>query len=996
MNYDDYIASRRAQYDAFAKATRRIIEHVLDAHPEIPRPQQIQARAKTPSSLARKLQERGLADSQTIETDLKDLAGVRLIFYTNADVDHFLGSRVTQENFKVDYDASNFHHPIGPVKDVNEHYRAIHYVVELNDDRSGLAEYAAFQGMRCEIQLQTTLHHAWSETAHDILYHSPDKTGFGSRQFEQIKIRMARIMERYLLPAADEFAKVQHDFRRWQQGKALIDQDILAKLGDADNNNDRYELLTRIKEDLMPQYDDLTVVAGQLRQAAIDAIEAGRKSETKPVETTFGSFEGKSEQDVTEAALSILRPIRYVDISATFSALRSILPGARSEPERKTILEALDALAKNNLEVWKQAGPYVQEVLIGLVAELTSAEREQDRSLVLRVCMNALSPAISAATSTNYNTITLYNGPVRAGDRLATNRSKALELAFSLYETAQTNEQRLEGLDVFSEAMDLPTMGYEDSLWLLVLRDSNAIVEFFDKRTGTEPLKLLLRLEERCLTLHQQYLGVKRNPSSDAQIVAAYESLEGAITSFRRALAANDKYQKFKTLVGYNTPFDEYFTGKEVSYREREKIREKRINGYVATFDRSRDEWLELVLEFAKDHDSWQHLRNFLQRIGRQKALAAIQWLRSDRITEQHLIMSLGLGLLAGWNKAGAISLFDTWIEGGKNLPAMAWLARVADELPPEFLTSVGKKAIALNAIEALADVVAGAIEKGQKIAGAVEELLLPAATHLSRAGNWTWLMQLPMTEEEVSTLSKLNELQAATLIRLLTRIPRIDFHVERFLLPLAKTNPDAVVQLFKERIDIETAKEKEEHFDAIPYELDQLAGPLSANPQAIIQTVRSWHSPGDYLFKYRGGRLLQLVFPGFPNQFASALQQLVTDEPEAIDFVLDILANYQGQSALHETFKVIINLLPEGDQRLSAVESYLEQTGVVSGAFGFVDAYQRKIAEVEPWLSDPREKVRKFTEHYVRSLKRASAAEQRRAEQDHTLRRHDFDPDGE
>jgi hypothetical protein len=67
-----------------------------------------------------------------------------------------------------------------------------------------------------------------------------------------------------------------------------------------------------------------------------------------------------------------------------------------------------------------------------------------------------------------------------------------------------------------------------------------------------------------------------------------------------------------------------------------------------------------------------------------------------------------------------------------------------------------------------------------------------------------------------------------------------------------------------------------------------------------------------------------------------------------------------------------------------------------VSGEFGFVDAYQRKKAEVEPWLGDPREKVRRFAEHYTRSLKRASAAEQRRAEQDYTLRRKNFDPEGE
>jgi hypothetical protein len=64
------------------------------------------------------------------------------------------------------------------------------------------------------------------------------------------------------------------------------------------------------------------------------------------------------------------------------------------------------------------------------------------------------------------------------------------------------------------------------------------------------------------------------------------------------------------------------------------------------------------------------------------------------------------------------------------------------------------------------------------------------------------------------------------------------------------------------------------------------------------------------------------LVFPKFPERFAKALQQLVIAEPEAIDFVLDVLANYQGQPVLHGTFKVIIDLLPVDDPRLSTLSN--------------------------------------------------------------------------
>jgi hypothetical protein len=70
-----------------------------------------------------------------------------------------------------------------------------------------------------------------------------------------------------------------------------------------------------------------------------------------------------------------------------------------------------------------------------------------------------------------------------------------------------------------------------------------------------------------------------------------------------------------------------------------------------------------------------------------------------------------------------------------------------------------------------------------------------------------------------------------------------------------------------------------------------------------------------------------------------------------------------QGQPALHDVCKEVVDKLPENDSRLNEIEVILESTGVISGQFGFVEAYQRKKDEISPWLSDPRPKVRAFAE---------------------------------
>jgi len=198
------------------------------------------------ASLKPKLQERGLLESESIETEIKGLAGARLIFYTNTDVDRFLNSRLIPENFQIDREATKIHHPTKENEGVR--YQAIHYTGWLSEERAKLPEYAKFKGMRCEIQIQSILNHAWSETSHDIIYKNKPRGGFGSKAMKSIANRFNQIMDRYLLPAGYEFQRVQHDYERLQQGKELFDRDAIRTLEAAKSNNERHELLSSLKE----------------------------------------------------------------------------------------------------------------------------------------------------------------------------------------------------------------------------------------------------------------------------------------------------------------------------------------------------------------------------------------------------------------------------------------------------------------------------------------------------------------------------------------------------------------------------------------------------------------------------------------------------------------------------------------------------------------------------------------------------------------------------
>jgi ppGpp synthetase/RelA/SpoT-type nucleotidyltranferase len=591
MNFEEFIRDGRPRYDLFAKTVASVLHAAIDSEPRVFRLQQITSRAKDHLSLKRKLTERGLLESGSIERELKDLAGCRLVFYTDTDVDRFLDSRIIFKNFFVDFDGTRIHHSVGVDRLADQLYFGIHYLVSLSNERLSLPEYAQFRTMRCEVQIQTILHHAWAETSHDIVYHPAPLQGFGTRQFADIKKRLEKIMNRYLLPAGYEFQKVQHDYERLLAGKELFDRGTLEALEAATDNNERHEQLKRIRENLLPFYDDVSAVALEVIRLAAEAIKKARDTPPIPVKTAFGDFDGCTAEQVASEALQLIDDLRYAEIERTFDVLCDLYLTARSNDERKRIFQSFEALARHDMDAWKQVDFGVQKALHDAVRSLPEAKRQALRPVITGMCELFLSAELEGATW-HFNSVSLTRAAVTPSTAYKEFRNGVLEVLFDLYRTATSSNEKLQVEEALSSGTCFPMDGGHEDLIAIVLDNTQQVVQYFADSVDHEPFDVLQHIEHKFLWLYRRSKEMAGGKGGSV-IPEKAQAVVSAIESFRDRANKNDRFVKFKTLVGFESVFPLEWDNDGMDIEGPRRYRDAKIKEYAAsvTADNAMNGW---------------------------------------------------------------------------------------------------------------------------------------------------------------------------------------------------------------------------------------------------------------------------------------------------------------------------------------------------------------------------------------------------------------------
>ena len=413
--------------------------------------------------------------------------------------------------------------------------------------------------------------------------------------------------------------------------------------------------------------------------------------------------------------------------------------------------------------------------------------------------------------------------------------------------------------------------------------------------------------------------------------------------------------------------------------------------------DETANDWYRLIERCAatqsNDMATFPVFGEFLRQLSRAKPNFVFALARRDDAGVLTFLPAILNGLLESEACDKYAELIEDYLGRNAYLTAIARHCRLVKKDAVGTVKKVLERAIAVDEIFAVFECLIFAIENHDSQGlPLVDTVFAPAIKYLISKRDARWIdgaWFLPVGEK---FFHELPSEDADLVLENLLALKRIDHEAESILTPIAMNRPASVWAFFERRLELSNKREREDRYEAIPYQLHDLAQPLARDVDLATTTLRKWYSAEDRIFQFTGGRLPQAVLPTFTDELASCLNQIIArGSDEDYDFVIHLLENYHGIQT-HQVVKELIDRLPENDSRLNRLDVHLSSIGGVWGEFGMVAAFRRKKEEIALWQQDSRPKVRKFAESYVKRMEQQIASEQRSAEMRKELRKRNYE----
>ncbi len=208
----------------------------------------IGTRIKTPQSLAGKLKLKGSKYKSL--NDITDILGARIVTFYTDDVDRI--AAMAEQMFDIDWENSVDKRRLHQLDSFG--YNSLHYICRMKKSK-GNEELCTIP---FELQLRTTLQHAWAAINHDIGY----KTGV---EIPQEYLRQMNRLAGMLEMADDEFSRIRTEINDYRRRVQQLVQN--GKLDDVQLDGDTFNSYLETKP-----FDQLTRRMAAINQAEIQEV----------------------------------------------------------------------------------------------------------------------------------------------------------------------------------------------------------------------------------------------------------------------------------------------------------------------------------------------------------------------------------------------------------------------------------------------------------------------------------------------------------------------------------------------------------------------------------------------------------------------------------------------------------------------------------------------------------------------------------------------------
>lgn len=991
MTFEEYQQDGRAHYRALVDAIQDILRHALQQHDLTAH--SITGRAKELDSLRKKLGDRGIGLDQPMD-EIKDLAGCRIVFLTNSQVDAFNNTGALHEYFEVLN--VNVHHPVPGTDTETKLFDSTNYLVRLRPEPLALAEYGEFEGLSAEIQIQTLLNHAWAEMGHDTIYKEPKLRHLGKAKMKAIGERMNKVMQDHLIPAGHDFDKIARDFRRLLEADGAAEATLDA-IHHADNNNELEDALETYTDLVLPHFDEPAAEFSKLLDALIGAVERSRDYAVLPIDTQFGGHPGKSSLNVARRVADLVGSHRYWEMDRTFYALVRLYLGACDEEERRLWIEAGEKLADHNLDVWKRYGPVAQQVILDELKRLEPEDVTACRPLLVAMLAQVLSADLEGTTWRS-DSIVIHQGAVHASAELRRLREESIGWLEQWLDAAASDAERLAILQALNKADAMPMRsGDDERLILMLLVDGARVARLILARAPGWGLELRRGREVDTLHTHYRFHVLRPDLAEKPELVAAQKELIDALLGLRDHLAADEDFMLYKTLIGHDTVRPDAWDGDHFDYEATDAWRRGRYPAIIAGVTAETvPEWKARIDTYVdavgNDGGHFTPMREFLGLLAEQKPDVALLMLEEVSAQRAAFLSAMLVGLERAGRKDEVLALVDRWLAAGQFLPALGGYLQHKPEADLERLQAYAAKAIERDEQTSVvsAATIAAVWYQREPDPALIDTVLMPVIEFVSDHQIPNWIGHF-FTPGNAPILQALSEQQSSDLLQSFVGVAEVDHRAVRLLIAVGRRHPQLVIDFFSTRLGRERG-EAGERFEPVPFHPHDLAQVLSPHAGLLLPAVRRWYEDEPRCHEYRGGRLLKHAFPELTDEVAAQLIDLARQGDESdLKFILKILQPYEGAHQIYPVCMEVVDRLELGDKLLNKVSIVLGETGVLSGEFGHVEAHALRRELIERYRDDARPRVQAFARDRARELTQYMAWEQRRAARDVAQRRRDW-----